>query len=79
MYEQNKCANCHAIAGTGGKAGPDLSSEGANSKHTPQWLEAEIKDPKSHKADSSMPSYESKIKGKDLSDLAAYLGSLKKK
>src|SRR5579871_900857 len=79
VYAQNKCVNCHTIAGKGGKAGPELSNEGANTQHTPKWLEAEIKNPKSHKADSSMPSYEDKIKGKDLSDLVAYLGSLKKK
>lgn len=78
VYEQNKCANCHAIAGKGGKSGPDLSNEGAMPKHTQSWLEAEIKDPKSHKADSSMPAYGERVTGKDLSNLAAYLHSLKK-
>lgn len=79
VFEQNKCASCHMIAGKGGKSGPDLSAEGANARHTSQWLETEIKNPKSHKADSFMPAYDGKIKGKDLTNLVAYLGSLKKK
>lgn len=79
VYEQFKCANCHAISGIGGKSGPDLSNEGASSKHSPQWLESEIKDPKSHKADSAMPAFGDKIHGAALSDLAAFMCSLKKK
>jgi len=79
VYEQNRCAACHSINGTGGKAGPDLSSEGSNTAHSVAWLQAEIKNPKSHKPDSKMPSYEASIKGKELSSLATYLSSLKKK
>ena len=78
VYDQNKCANCHAIGGKGGKAGPDLSGEGAIAGHNAAWLEAEIKNPKSHKPGGSMPAFADKIKGKDLSNLAAYMGSLKK-
>jgi mono/diheme cytochrome c family protein len=79
VYDSNKCASCHIINGKGGKSGPDLSNEGANAKHTSKWLEEEIKDPKSHKANSVMPSYKDKVKGKDLSNLVAYLRSLKKR
>jgi mono/diheme cytochrome c family protein len=79
VYQANKCANCHMINGVGGKGGPDLSSEGLNTKHTPAWLEAEVKAPTSHKPDSSMPPFGDKIKGADMSNLVAYLGSLKKK
>ncbi|HLK60738.1 MAG TPA: cytochrome c [Chthonomonadaceae bacterium] len=77
VYDKNKCTNCHMIASKGGKSGPDLSNVGTT--RTAAWLEAEIKDPSSHKADSAMPAYGEKIKGKDLSNLVAYLGSLKKK
>ena len=79
VYEQFKCANCHAIAGKGGKSGPDLSNEGGDPKHTPQWLALEVKDPKSHKPDGSMPAFAEKIQGAALTDLVAYMGSLKKK
>ena len=79
VYAKFKCANCHAIAGKGGKSGPDLSGVGASATNTSKWLEAEIKDPKSHKADSAMPGFGDRIKGKDMSSLVAYMSSLKKK
>ncbi len=65
------------INGKGGTNGPDLSTTGADAKHTPKWLEAQIVNPKTNNPDSTMPPYDS-IKGKDLSNLVAYLGSLKK-
>jgi len=78
VYEANKCANCHMIHGKGGKSGPDLTKTGANPAHSLAWFEAEIKNPKSHKADAKMPAYGDKIKGKDLRALATYMVSLKK-
>jgi mono/diheme cytochrome c family protein len=78
VYEANRCANCHAISGKGGKAGPDLTRTGATPKHTAAWFEEEVKNPKAHKPDSKMPAYADKIKGHDLQALAAYLTSLKK-
>jgi cytochrome c oxidase subunit 2 len=78
VYEANKCANCHAIQGKGGKVGPDLTRTGASPKHTVAWFAEEVKNPKSHKPDSKMPAYADKIKGKDLQALATYLSSLKK-
>ncbi len=77
VYEANGCMACHAIGGKGGPTGPDLSNVGGDSKHTAKWLETQIVNPKANKPDSTMPSYET-IKGKDLSNLVAYLGSLKK-
>lgn len=79
VYDANMCAGCHAINGKGGTSGPDLSATGAESEHTVKWLAAQVSDPKSHKPDSSMPGYADKIKGKDLTNVATYLASLKKK
>jgi len=73
------CGNCHAINGKGGSSGPDLSNVGGESKHTAAWLKVAVTDPKAHDPNSSMPAYADKIKGKDLTNLVAYLGSLKKK
>ncbi|HLV78674.1 MAG TPA: cytochrome c [Chthonomonadaceae bacterium] len=75
VYEDNHCSACHAIAGKGGKSGPNLSKTGAS--HSAAWLEAEVKDPKSHNPKSRMPAYGSKIQGGNLKALAAYLASLK--
>ena len=77
VYAANKCGSCHKIAGTGGPVGPDLSKEGANAKHTAAWLQVEIQNPKAHKPDGKMPAYKDKIAGADLSNLVAYLRSLK--
>ena len=77
VYDANGCGGCHMINEKGGTNGPDLSAVGADAKHTPKWLETKIVNPKASKPDSAMPPYDS-IKGKDLSNLVAYLGSLKK-
>jgi cbb3-type cytochrome oxidase cytochrome c subunit len=77
VYDANGCGGCHMVNGKGGTNGPDLSTVGADAKHTPKWLETKIVNPKASKPDSPMPPYDS-IKGKDLSNLVAYLGSLKK-
>lgn len=77
VYAANGCANCHTIQGKGGKNGPDLSKTGAETKHTVAWLEDQVKNPKSHDDDSTMPPFGERIKGKDLTALATYLKSLK--
>ncbi len=77
VYDGNGCGACHAIGGKGGTNGPELTNTGGDAKHTPKWLEAQVVNPKANKPDSAMPPYDS-IKGKDLSNLVAYLGSLKK-
>ncbi len=74
VYEANNCGGCHKIGETGGVAGPELSKVGASPKHTAKWLTEAVIHPKS----SAMPPYDDKIKGKDLTALVAYLGSLKK-
>jgi cytochrome c oxidase subunit 2 len=77
VYAAHHCDMCHKIAGKGGATGTDLTKEGANAKRTAAWLTAEIQDPKSHKPGSSMPAYKDDIKGADLTNLVAYLRSLK--
>ena len=76
VYAAQSCNGCHAIAGEGGKNGPELTKVAADPKHTPKWLEEAVVNPSAHH--SSMPSYDDKVKGKDLTNLVAYLGSLKK-
>jgi cbb3-type cytochrome oxidase cytochrome c subunit len=78
VYDASGCQNCHAIAGKGGKIGPDLSKVGAEASHTPKWFEAKVTNPKASNPHSSMPAFASKIKGKDLTNLGLYLASLKK-
>ncbi len=78
VYEAQGCAGCHAIAGTGGMSGPELTKVAADPKHTSKWLTDAVVNPKLHNPSSAMPPYEDKVKGKDLTNLVAYLGSLKK-
>jgi len=79
VYQANNCARCHASGGRGaggrGPRGPDLSRAGAD--HTVDWLVEQIREPRSHKPDSRMPSYGDKISEDDLRALASYLASLK--
>lgn len=77
IYEAQGCAGCHAISGNGGMVGPELTKVGADAKHTTKWLTDYVSNPKAIKADSTMPAYGDKIKGKDMTNLVAYLASLK--
>jgi mono/diheme cytochrome c family protein len=78
VYDANACAGCHSIGGKGGSTGPDLTKVAADPKHTAKWLEQQVKNPKVNTPESNMPPYGDKIKGKDLTNLVAYLSSLKK-
>lgn len=77
VYAANNCANCHAIGGEGGTTGPDLSDVGSDPKHTSKWFQTKVTNPKATNPNTGMPPFPD-IKGKDLTNLAAYLGSLKK-
>jgi len=77
VYEAQGCAGCHAISGTGGMVGPELTKVGADAKHTTKWLTDYVTNPKKMKSDSAMPAYGDKVKGKDMTNLVAYLASLK--
>ncbi len=74
IYKAQGCSACHTIAGVGGKVGPDLSLVGK--KRDKEWIEEQLRNPKSHNSQSIMPSF-SKLSPKDLDDLAAYLAGLK--
>lgn len=52
-FVQAGCANCHSVAGEGGRTGPDLTLVGL--RHSPEWLDVWIKDPKAWKPDAVMP------------------------
>ena len=78
VYDAQGCAGCHAISGTGGMVGPELTKVGADPKHTTKWLTDYVTDPKKQNPNSMMPAYGDKVKGKDMTNLVAYLASLKK-
>jgi mono/diheme cytochrome c family protein len=92
VFETNNCARCHTIGGSspggfggppgggpgmGRARGPDLATVGKDPAHTADWLMEQVRNPKAHKPDARMPSYEGKIKDDDLRALAEYLASLK--
>lgn len=58
LFHSTGCISCHRINGQGGTVGPDLSNEG-NKGRTPEWLSAQIRNPKSHGPDSIMPPFTS--------------------
>ncbi|MGE5173091.1 MAG: c-type cytochrome [Betaproteobacteria bacterium] len=74
IYRAQGCSACHTIAGVGGKVGPDLTYVGK--KRDKEWIEEQLRNPKSHNPQSIMPSF-SKLSHKDLDDLAAYLAGLR--
>jgi mono/diheme cytochrome c family protein len=76
VYTDNGCGACHAIAGKGGAAGPDLTTTGVDPKHTPQWFAVQIATPKAHTPSSTMPEFP-KIKAAEMTALTSYLVSLK--
>lgn len=89
VYANNTCANCHKLGesgpmkggGPGGKMGgrgPDLTTVGAKAERTREWLAEHIRDPRTHRAKSGMPSFgPDKISDADLALLADYLASRK--
>ncbi len=74
VYKAQGCSACHLLDGVGGKVGPDLSRVG--SKRDREWIEQQLRDPKSHNPQSIMPSF-AKLSAKDLDDLATYLAGLR--
>ena len=73
VYLEKKCAVCHAIRGTGGKAGPELSEVGA--KRDEPWLKTFMRDPKAMNPKSKMPPFRGT--DEELEALVAYLASMK--
>lgn len=74
VYKAQGCSACHMIAGVGGKVGPDLSQVGK--RRDTEWIEAQLRNPKSHNPQSIMPGF-SRLSKKDVDDLAHYLAGLR--
>jgi nitric oxide reductase subunit C len=74
IYKTQGCSACHRIGGVGGTIGPDLSMVGK--RRDKEWIEAQIRDPRSHDPKSIMPSF-AKLPDKDIDDLADYLSGLR--
>lgn len=73
IYQEKKCAVCHAIKGQGAKSGPDLTAVG--SKRDVEWLKAFLKDPKAANPKAKMLAF--KGTDEELEALVAYMASLK--
>ncbi len=74
VYKAQGCSACHMLDGVGGNVGPDLSRVGK--KRDKEWIEQQLRNPKSHNPQSIMPSF-NKLSEKDLDDLAIYLAGLR--
>lgn len=61
VYEQQGCAACHTISGSGGASGPALG--GIGRKRDAMWLIKFITEPESIKPKSTMPSYSETLDG----------------
>ena len=75
-FTQVGCASCHRVGGAGSAVGPDLTLVGF--RHSPQWLDLWLKDPRAWKPGTLMPnkqlspaaraaivSYMAELKGQD--------------
>jgi nitric oxide reductase subunit C len=74
LFRTNGCPACHRIGGIGGSVGPDLTTVG--NRRDKAWMKSQLKNPKSHDANSIMPSF-AQLPEKDIDDIAAYLSGLK--
>jgi cytochrome c551/c552 len=84
LFAQKGCVRCHSIgeATAGGpkgkRMGPDLSTVGADTAHTPEWLATYVRDPHGQNPGSKMPKHdETKISEQEMETLVKYLSSLK--
>lgn len=74
IFKREKCSDCHTISGVGGSVGPNLTNVG--NRRSRDYIIEQIKNPKSHNADTAMPSF-SLLPEQDLKDLVDYISSLK--
>jgi ubiquinol-cytochrome c reductase cytochrome b subunit len=75
IYQSAGCGSCHRVNGEGGTIGPDLSNQGQRGRSR-EWLTVQIRDPKVHVPDSTMPAITS-LSDQQMNELADYLLSLK--
>jgi mono/diheme cytochrome c family protein len=74
FFQSKGCTGCHKVYGKGGSIGPELSGNTLKGKSR-QWLEDQIRNPKSHFPNTIMPAF-SGLSKDDLDDLVSYLMSL---
>ncbi len=72
VYNNNKCAGCHIVNGSGTEYGPPLN--GVARRHPREWIEAHFADPQKLVPTSDMPAY--KLSARDLDNLTSYLMAL---
>jgi sulfur oxidation c-type cytochrome SoxX len=75
IYHAAGCGSCHRVNGEGGTIGPDLSNQGQRGRLR-EWLTVQIRDPKVHVSDSTMPAITS-LSDQQMNELVDYLLSLK--
>ena len=70
------CGNCHATQPGGPpKKGPNLAKVGGT--RAPEWLADHVKNPKSHKPESGMPEFGSKLNAEELKSVTDFMAGLK--
>ena len=74
LFQTEGCTGCHKVFGKGGSVGPELSGNTLKDKSR-QWIEDQIRNPKSHFPNSIMPSF-SRLGNEKIGHLASYLKSL---
>jgi mono/diheme cytochrome c family protein len=75
LFQTAGCLGCHMVHGRGGRVGPDLSNEG-NAGHSRQWLQTQVRNPRSHDPQTMMPAFDN-LSDQQVKDLVDYLESLK--
>jgi ubiquinol-cytochrome c reductase cytochrome b subunit len=74
VFQASGCSGCHKVNGQGGSIGPELSG-GTLAGKSRQWLEDQVRNPKSHDPNSIMPAFPNL--GQDqLHNLVSFLMSL---
>jgi mono/diheme cytochrome c family protein len=72
------CLHCHAATAKPGgppRKGPNLAMVGT--ERSPGWLADHVKHPQSHKADSTMPEFASKLTAEELKSVTEFMSGLK--
>jgi ubiquinol-cytochrome c reductase cytochrome b subunit len=72
IYQMNQCGTCHTVNGEGMKVGPALN--GLSKRRSKEWVENQIRNPKSHTPDSMMPAFN--LSASEMDQLVSYLFSL---
>ncbi len=74
VFQSSGCSGCHKVNGQGGQVGPELTG-GTLKGRSRQWLEDQIRNPKSHNPNSIMPAF-ADLGNERLNDLVSFLMSL---